>query len=261
MDDQASSRRAQEDRQDRPSRLVIAAIVGGGVLALVLVGLVVFSLVGTGNGTGERTAETTAAEAAQTGFATPEEAYEAYKKAFLAKDWLAQIRACTPESQERMATGIGVAAMMSYKSEPKLIEILERHGVDASILGEEALEAKPGNTAQIAARAQKLQQQLAAAIRDKQAFYVEMKAAIEKVKEERQKDFSAQMRAEAAQLKADAEKAYAEARLVDLQIDGDSVQANQSITLHGITENLPIHFRRIDGRWYMHVPDPLSQSE
>jgi hypothetical protein len=150
---------------------------------------------------------------------------------------------------------------MNFKSEPKLMEILERHGVDASILGEEAPEAKPENTAQIAARAEKLQQQLAAAIKDKQAFYVEMKTGIEKVKEERQKNASAQMWAEAAQLQADAEKAHTEAKLGDLQIDGDSAQANKTMTLQGTTINLPVHFRRIDGRWYMHVPDPLSQSE
>jgi hypothetical protein len=111
------------------------------------------------------------------------------------------------------------------------------------------------------ARAQELKRQLAAEIQDNQAFYVEMQTAIQKVQEERLENASAQMRAEAGRLKPDAEKALTEAKLVDLQIDGDSAQGNQSMTLHGSTIKLPVHFRRIDGRWYVHAPDPLSQSE
>jgi hypothetical protein len=236
---------------------VIVLIVGGGVLAVVLAGLAVFSLVGTGDAPAEKTAE----EAPTPGFDSPDEAFEAHRKATLAKDWLAQIRGFTPESQQRLATGIGVAATLSLKSEPKVREIFERHGVDAAILGEGPPEAKPEDTEQMVARAQELKRQLAAAIKDKQAFYVEMQTAIQKVQEQRLKDASAQMRAEAARLKPDAEKALTEATLVDLLIDGDSAQANQSMTLHGSTVKLPVHFRRIDGRWYMHAPDPLGQLE
>jgi hypothetical protein len=240
-----------------PNRLVIAAIVGGGVLAVVLVGLVVFALVGTGGAPGETT---TAKEAAQPGFATPEEAFESQKKAAAAKDWSAQIRAWTPESQERMATSIALVATMLGKSDPEVAEILQRHGVDASLLDSESLQAKPGDIKQFVARAQERQRQLAAAIQDKQAFYVEMMPEIERVG----KAWAGKVPlagASAQKMQAEAEQAQAQAKLVDLQIDGDSASARQSITFQGKSMNVPIHFRRIDGRWYLHQPDLTSQAQ
>ena len=56
-------------------------------------------------------------------------------------------------------------------------------------------------------------------------------------------------------MRAEVERAQTEARLVDLRITGDAAEGKQSISFQGRSLEKPIHFRKIDGKWYMHQPD------
>ena len=57
-------------------------------------------------------------------------------------------------------------------------------------------------------------------------------------------------------------EAWAEAKLIDVQITGDTAEGKRQISFPGRTlDVLPVHFRRIDQRWYIHQPNAREAME
>jgi hypothetical protein len=235
------------------SPAVIAAIAGGGVLVVLFAGLAIFFLTrprGPGGTTAEKQAGGTQAPV-QSGFATPQEAFEAQKKARLAKDWAAELRTWSPESQDRQVASAALLGTMMAASEPEIAAVLQRHGVDSSLWKDESPQPGAVNFAQIAAKIRERRDKLAGVIQDKPAFYAEMMTQIQAMG----KKWADKMPASLSSMQAEAEQAQASAQLVDLEVAEDTAKGKQSLTFRGKTLALPIYFRKIDGRWYVHQPD------
>lgn len=48
---------------------------------------------------------------------------------------------------------------------------------------------------------------------------------------------------------------YADAKLTELKFEGDTASGTGSITIEGKTITTPMTFQRLDGRWYLAVPE------
>ncbi len=241
--------------------VLIGAIAGAAVVGVLLIVLVVVLMGGPGESevaSTEDTAEEGAVGGAKeppAGFATPEEAFEAVKKAQIERDWAAHLRAFTPESQDNLVGGAALAAVMLAKSDPGVSQLFEKHGVDQALLKDAPSIEKPGDFGALVGQMQKYQKQLAAAIRDKPAFYVDMMRHMETVGQQMAEKASASLfGVDVSKIRAEAEKLQAAARLVDVKIDGDTAVGSQTFTFQGRTFKTPVHFRRINGRWFVHQP-------
>ena len=257
------------------SPAVLAAIIGGGIVVVLLIGLIGFLTLGGGASEEAGADASGQGEAASpddgpSGFATPEEAFAALQKATLGKDWARVLAAHTPESQQRLVGAVASQATMFMKfagRDAELAGLLKKHGLDESLLEAQPFDMKSvmasGDLAEMAQKMEQHQQKLVAAIKDRSAFFVEMTELLEKKGDEWAKNMpgaSSLMRA-AERSRAEAEKARAEAKLVDVEISGDTAQGKQQIRFRDRTMGLPVHFRRIDGRWYMHQPSVAEAAE
>jgi hypothetical protein len=241
-------------KKSGPNLLLIAGIAGAGVFVLVVVGLLV--VLGTGSNEGG-----SAEQEELRGYASPEEAFAAQKKATMEKDYKTLIEAMTPEAQEAAVGGIVVAAAMMAPSSPELAKLLDDHGIDESMREMPALSGNPQDMQESLAAMKKMQEKqkaLVAGMEDKVGFFVAAMGHVEAFGD-RFAEKLGQTGGQFAELKADAERAQAEAELVDLQIDGDRAQGKQRATFRGRTMNVPMWFRRIDGRWYLDQPDLTAQ--
>lgn len=251
------------------SPAVLAAIIGGGILVVLLIGLVGFLALGSGASEEKAGAdasdqgETRSPDGAPSGFATPEEAFAACQKANQAKDWATVLAAHAPESQERLVGGLASQAtmFMSFAGpDAELTGLLKKHGLDESLIKRQPFDMKSvmgsGGLAEMAEKMEQHQQKLAAAIKDHSAFFVEVTEVLETKGDEWAKSMpgmSSSIRS-AERNRAEAEKAQAEAKLVDVQISGDTAQGKQQIRWRNRTFDQPVHFRKVDGRWYLHQP-------
>lgn len=240
--------------------LVVGLIVGGSAVGVLLIGILIFSLTG-GNepaSTPEAPAQPTA-EAGQLdetaglpGFATPEEAFEAFKKTSADKDWEAQMKTMTPESQE-MIVGITVsAAKMLAMMDPGIAEVLKKHGIEPS-----AQNMPTGQPQDLEALSQGImgteeqRREYAAAVKDKPAFFGEIKPKLDAVAKGMQMPGM-----DISEMQAEAERAQAEAKLNDVVINGDSARGMMSTVFRGQPQSAPMGFKKIDGRWYIHQASP-----
>ena len=239
----------------RRGRSPVLIVLACGVAAVVLVGLAIFLAT--------RPAEIAVADeetsgetgAVLVGFATPREAFEANQKATVAKDWGVQIRAWTSESQEKLAGTVAYFAVSIAKSRPEIGGVLEKHGVEESLWEDDSPAAQPGDFAAMAQRIQKRQKQLATAIDDLPAFYAEIVPQMEAIGKQREAGADG---SSVSERQAEAEKAQADAQLGNVQIDGDTAVGTQTLTFRGNPMSIPVYFRRIDGRWFMHQPDATA---
>jgi len=253
----APARRPSKDSGMSP--LVLTAIIGGGAAVVLFIGLMVFLMTGSKDTTaagdaGER------GSAEPTGFATPEEAFEALQKASVDKDWAAQLAVHAPESRERLVSGVAYSTLMlSQMSEPnpKIVEILEKHGIDESVSVQQPSATQMANVQGMLQTMEKEQHKLAAMIEDKSAFYVELMPVLETLGAE----MASKLPGQAAQMQEQAQKAQAEAKLIDVQITGDTAQGKQQIPFQGRTLDVPVYFRSIDQRWYIHQPNAQEAME
>lgn len=259
-------------KRSSPNTLVIGAIVGGSAVAVLLIGLTIFMMAGSGGSDGTAASNGAAGQADSDakelgGFATPEEAFDAFKKAMLAKDWASHLAVHTPESQERIVGGLAYTAIMFSQfsdSKPEITELLKKHGVGESMLKAQPSDMRPGDFKEMFQKIQQQQRQLAAAVKDKSTFYIEMMALLEKGGTEwaeKLPGMSSSPGKNAEQAREEAERARAEAKLVDVQISGDTAEGKQALPWRGRTMNLPVYFRRIDGRWYIHQPGMAEAME
>lgn len=104
------------------------------------------------------------------------------------------------------------------------------------------------------------QRQYAAAIGDKTAFYAEMvKAMDEEFKASLPEN--AVLRMMALDPRNDLLRALAQADLSDVKIDGDKAQGKMTVVLGGERVDAPAMFKRIDGRWLVHLPEAGDLSD
>lgn len=61
-----------------------------------------------------------------------------------------------------------------------------------------------------------------------------------------------------APIRIDAERALAEAKLVDLQVTGDTARGAMALEFMGRETKRPLEFRRIDGGWLMHLSGQIA---
>lgn len=256
----APARRPSKDSGMSP--LVLTAIIGGGAAVLLFIGLMIFLMTGSKETTAAGDpGEPGSAESTETlpGFATPQEAFAALQKATVDKDWAAQLAVHAPESRERLVGAVAYSTLMlSQMSEPnpKIVAILKKHGIDESVSVQQPSATQMANM-------EKEQRKLAAMIEDKSAFFVELMPAMETVGAEMASKLPgmAASREKAEQMQEQAQKAQAEAKLIDVQITGDTAQGKRQMPFQGRTVDVPVYFRSIDQRWYIHQPTAQEAME
>ncbi|MGE0755552.1 MAG: hypothetical protein AB7O38_00960 [Pirellulaceae bacterium] len=177
------------------------------------------------------------------GYVTPEAAFAAMKQAQIDQDWRTMFRTLTPDSRTRMVRMLANLSRLGAGQDPEIGSILQKHGVE--VIGPAPVFK---SAAEAMAYSKQLQDHAAVApenISNPEAFFVELMEAIAR-------------RAETLQHKlgrnpfADAQ---ADAKLLDLQIDGDTARGRQSATSRGAQLESTVEFRRVDGNWYIHLPE------
>jgi len=251
------------------SPLVLTAIIGGGAAVVLFIGLMVFLMTGSKDPTAADDAgKPGSGEATEglSGFATPEEAFEALQKATVDQDWAAQLAVHAPESRERIVGGAAYTTLMLSQASgpsPEIVEILKKHGIDDSVSVQTPSATQTADMEGMLQRVEKQQGELAAMIKDKSAFYVELMPVLERVSVEMASKLPgmAALREKAEQMQEQAQKAQAEAKLIDVEITGDTAQGKRQVPFQGRTLDVPVHFRRIDQRWYIHQPTAREAME
>jgi len=101
-------------------------------------------------------------------------------------------------------------------------------------------------------KADERSERLAAAIRDKPEFYAELRNHLETV--------GSKLEGKAGLPKIVSAKLLADSRLTEVVIQGDTATGQQSFSFWGRSIKLPVHFRRIDGRWYKSLEKGTSSA-
>jgi hypothetical protein len=197
----------------------------------------------------------TALAGGRTTYRTPQEAFDAAKKAIEREDWKGFCATLTDDSRDTLAGGMVMMPLMLkgfVKLAPEdkqkeilaklkpLEEVMAKHG-----LTEEALakmkDAKPaGKGPEAIMQAFK---QLLAPVKDRSAFVADMIAAMKKLDPKQAKQ---------GPLAADAE-------LKDVKIDGDTAKGVIVTKKDGQEKRDPVAFRRIDGSWKIDLPLDLGK--
>jgi hypothetical protein len=226
-------------------------------LVLAVTGWMVVTLVGcgedplapsSGGSGGESTGQATSG-----GFESPEAVFEAEKKAQADKDWGTQFDIFTPGSQDdlvgMMAYGASAFGGMTGKGD-EAKAILKKYGVDESMLPEKPSMANMANMEAMMKKVEEAKAKVSAAIKDKRAFFVEMAAFMDNATSE--SGASGQMQ----KAMENAKKAQAAAKLVDVEISGNSAVGKREIVNNGTPMKVPVYFEKIDGSWLMRQPTP-----
>ena len=251
---------ARRKSQSGTGPLLWIGIGAGGLVGLAMLLVVVF-LVSGNRKSAEVGGESSGADdqSALPAYASPEEVFQANLKATVEKDWETLIRLWTPKSQENMIGGVAFAAAMLGGDDPKIGELMGKHGIDESLWKGSVPDAsKPSDFMQAMQKnmqaMQKKSKTLAAAVDDKPAFFAELMKLLEERGEEltRKAELPGM---DLAKLQEESEQARQNAKLVDVQIDGDTAQGKQATSLRGKEVKAPVEFRKIDGSWFLHQPD------
>lgn len=123
-----------------------------------------------------------------------------------------------------------------------------------SALAEATPEAPQVDYAEKVRKRRQRLRQLVSGVEDKAAFYVDLRTAVEALKEKRLpgNPVSAVVRKKPEGM---LRRAVAGAVLGDLSTEGDSASATITFTPPADDPlTVPIQFQRVDGRWYVHVP-------
>ncbi|MHC4400157.1 MAG: hypothetical protein ACYTG0_10800 [Planctomycetota bacterium] len=190
----------------------------------------------------------------QPGFGSPEEAFRAFVQAAADKDWEGQLLVLSPESRDRAIGTMVLTAQGMAASSPEIREVLRDHGVEETMEIEAAANDAPLDFADFGRAMAERQKRLASAVEDPGAFYADFMEAFE---EEIKKKLPSNPYLKFAFGKAMAEgrRAVGRANLKDLEIDGDTAQGSMSLSIVGREFDLPVMFKRVDGRWFIHTPD------
>ena len=161
---------------------------------------------------------------------SPEAAFAALKQAAEQEDWDAAARLLTDDSQTAIAGMLvfvgGLVAAFDAEEGKGLEELMEKHGLSEDV----DPEPPPGTDLSDPLAMVKA---LASVVEDKPAFIGEvMDWMVENADSTEDPDFAA-------------------AKLTDLVIDGDTASA----TVTGVDVGDTIEFRRVDGKWLVHLPE------
>ena len=211
---------------------------------------------------------------AQTGFASPTDAWEAYVKAGETADWMKVYDSCTPTAQDVMAfecllgLKFGVAWFNLEESDDaelralaaKCDRVYAAHGIDFKRLEKEAEKAESANLDR-----EDLQKLCLPLIRDKRKFFADATAQMAAVQKAVGEKLGKEMR-EKPGPEAKADPAPAEApppdlgKIVNVKIKGDRATGEIMEPVSGTLivggkqvryQTHPKFFRRLDGRWYI----------
>jgi len=251
-----------------------AALALAAIAALVVVAVVAFRT--WGRGAAKPPDEP---EGSLPGYASPEEAFQAEKEAVARKDWKAALGVLAPQSRDRMVGWWALGAVEVARVDPETRGLLARHGVDvegelkqgpaaipmelldptrlldptAWLEPKKLLDPKtllnPQGLKEAIRKTDERSQRLAAAIRDKPEFYAELRNRLEAV--------GAKWEGKAGLAKIVPAKLLADGQLTDVVIRGDTATGQQSFSFWGRSIRLPIHFQRIEGRWYKSLAPAL----
>ena len=181
---------------------------------------------------------------------SPEAVHQAICDAVPAEDWRKMAGCLSPETRERMAGFLLIMTGFATRNEEHaaaLRELFKRHGIPIPeaplpVEGKEAPEEQSNFV--MNAGAGELLKKALASIKDKAAFIAEMVPLINKMHGQ--------------------QISYDTARLADLKIEGNKATAVRVINQDGKERREPVEFRKIDGRWYVHVPNlrthPMTRS-
>ncbi len=111
----------------------------------------------------------------------------------------------------------------------------------------------PQGWQEVVRKADERSKRLAAAIPDKPAFYAELRDHLERV--------GSKLEEKAGLPKIVSAKLLADSRLMDVAIEGDTATGRRSFGVLGRSfKLLPVHFRRIEGRWYKSLEIPAASA-
>ncbi len=215
--------------------------------------------------------------ATRPGFGSPEDAYAKHQNALRYWKWSELIETHTAESQETIVVGMIDALDMSESLTIREIRaVFEKYGIQPEqthTIGEppkaiadvvlpepepDALLLKPRADAEwfedadVFRKRLQRRRQMISGIEDRAAFYVDLRKAVHAVKKKKFPPNPAMVEFK-KKPEEDYRKAISEAPLENVNIDGDSASA--TITFrppHCDPLTVPIHFRQVDGRWYVH---------
>ncbi len=234
----AAEKKTKKDDDDRKlSRgaiVLIASGVGGLVLILIIV-VAVFVLASM-----------------QSGFASPEEAFAAYQEAVSKKDWKAQFHTMTPPTQEKLMAAIGWMALSRHKNRDEIRAVFDKHGLSSFTKPNPQLDFKEPTAEEI----QQTQSDLLAAIEDQPDFYEDLAAAL--LDAEEQRVGNPLLKVQHRKAREAVLRAVASAELKNLAVQGETAEAEMSLTIADITMDLPISFKRVEGGWLLDLPNPES---
>ncbi len=242
--------------------LALAGIAGLAVVALAVLGIWGLKALGILAGP----------EGPLAGYASPDDAFQAEKEAVARKDWKTALAAWAPESRDRMVGWWALAAVEAARVDPQVRPLLARHGVDLDaelkkapaaiplglvdptrfldpaafleprkLLDPKAL-LNPKGWQEVIRKADERSRGLAAAIRDKPEFYADLRDYLETA--------GSKLEEKAGLPKIISARLLADSRLTDVVIEGDTARGQRVFSLLGRSFKPPVHFRRIDGRWY-----------
>ncbi len=215
-----------------------AAIVGGSVVGLVVGAVVMFLLVSM---------------LFRGGFSSPEDAFAAHQQAFERKQWKAQFRTYSPESQEQIAGAVASTALAMAESSAEIKEILKKYGIEEVEEPEMSLDAAPLDYDEFLKKMEERERQMVSGVKNKAAFFNELVSAIHSQELEDLPDNPA-MRIYVAMGRSEARHDLIRGKLTDLEIDGDEAHGYISIRFGTKKVETPIAFKRIKGRWFIHTP-------
>jgi len=177
-----------------------------------------------------------------TRYATPEAVWEAQKKATENQDWKTLYNTLTPETRDRMASGIAFIALMAGGADESMAAIVKKHGLKSQTTATDT--SSPAGLTQMFSQLQQQMESAADSIEDKESFFVDVMAYFAEKGEEMQGQMGNQQMT----------MMTASQELKDVVIDGDRARGTQTISVMGNTVNVPIEFRQIDGSWLIHQP-------
>lgn len=186
-----------------------------------------------GGAASQTPAESQASPAGQ-GFETPEAAFTAFRDALQNDDWATAAGYMTDESQAAFAGvlifGAGIAAAFDPEHAKDLEALMEKHGLSEESTSEPPPGVDPSDPLG-------MMRALSAPIKDKAAFIGELTAWLDKNADSSDTpDFGA-------------------AELTDVTVEGETARG----TVTGGEGPDSIEFRRINGRWFVHLPDEEFQ--
>ncbi len=200
--------------------------------------------VGDSGGANEKATEVGKSAPAPTSYSTPVAVFDAAKAAGETEDWKGFCACLTPESLDMFAGGLVMAGSMMEAfaalggEEGKVAaaaikDVLSRHGLTDEKLQEAQAKADPTAGPESVAA-------LSAAIQDKAAFIADMLSSMKTASGD-------------AGGKQPGPTIAKDARLVDVQIEGESATA--TVEVQGKSQ--PIAFKKIDGGWMIDLTQSM----